>query len=139
MVVSREQELCMQKISIADIKINKRARDEIFEIDELAESIKRFGLLSPIIVDTDYTLIAGQRRLEAVKRLGLETIEANVIEIPDGASAFEIEIEENIQRQQFSGEELLRAFKKLNKIKNPGILFRLWTAVINFFKKLFSA
>lgn len=139
MAVSREQELCMQKIPIADIKINKRARDEIFEIDELAESIKRFGLLSPIIVDTDYTLIAGQRRLEAVKRLGLETIEANVIEIPDGASAFEIEIEENIQRQQFSGEELLRAFKKLNKIKNPGILFRLWNAVINFFKKLFSA
>ena len=65
----------MQRISIADIKIHKRAREEVLEIEELAESIKRFGLLNPIIVDTNYILVAGYRRLEAAKRLGWSSID----------------------------------------------------------------
>lgn len=127
----------MQKISIADIKIHKRAREEVLEIEELAESIKRFGLLNPIIVDTNYILVAGYRRLEAVKRLGWSSIDANIIEIKDGISALELEIEENIQRIQFSDEELLNAFKKLNRIKNPGLFKRILQAIIHFFKRLF--
>lgn len=127
----------MQKISIADIKIHKRAREEVLEIEELAESIKRFGLLNPIIVDTNYILVAGYRRLEAVKRLGWSSIDANIIEIKDGISALELEIEENIQRVQFSDEELLNAFKKLNRIKNPGLFKRILQAIIHFFKRLF--
>ena len=127
----------MQKISIADIKIHKRAREEVLEIEELAESIKRFGLLNPIIVDTNYILVAGYRRLEAVKRLGWSSIDANIIEIKDGISALELEIEENIQRIQFPDEELLNAFKKLNRIKNPGLFKRILQAIIHFFKRLF--
>lgn len=127
----------MQKISIADIKIHKRAREEVLEIEELAESIKRFGLLNPIIVDTNYILVAGYRRLEAVKRLGWSSIDANIIEIKDGISALELEIEENIQRIQFSDEELLNAFKKLNRIKNPCLFKRILQAIIHFFKRLF--
>lgn len=127
----------MQKISIADIKIHKRAREEVLEIEELAESIKRFGLLNPIIVDTNYILVAGYRRLEAAKRLGWSSIDANIIEIKDGISALELEIEENIQRIQFSDEELLNAFKKLNRIKNPGLFKRILQAIIHFFKRLF--
>ncbi len=127
----------MQKISIADIKIHKRAREEVLEIEELAESIKRFGLLNPIIVDTNYILVAGYRRLEAAKRLGWSSIDANIIEIKDGISALELEIEENIQRVQFSDEELLNAFKKLNRIKNPGLFKRILQAIIHFFKRLF--
>lgn len=129
----------MQKISIADIKIHKRAREEVLEIEELAESIKRFGLLNPIIVDTNYILVAGYRRLEAVKRLGWSSIDANIIEIKDGISALELEIEENIQRIQFSDEELLNAFKKLNRIKNPGLFKRILQAIIHFFKRLFTS
>lgn len=127
----------MQRISIADIKIHKRAREEVLEIEELAESIKRFGLLNPIIVDTNYILVAGYRRLEAAKRLGWSSIDANIIEIKDGISALELEIEENIQRVQFSDEELLNAFKKLNRIKNPGLFKRILQAIIHFFKGLF--
>ncbi len=127
----------MQKISIADIKIHKRAREEVLEIEELAESIKRFGLLNPIIVDTNYILVAGYRRLEAVKRLGWSSIDANIIEIKDGISALELEIEENIQRIQFSDEELLNAFKKLNRIKNPSLFKRILQAIIHFFTRLF--
>ena len=127
----------MQKISIADIKIHKRAREEVLEIEELAESIKRFGLLNPIIVDTNYILVAGYRRLEALKRLGWSSIDANIIEIKDGISALELEIEENIQRIQFSDEELLNAFKKLNRIKNPGLFKRILLAIIHFFTRLF--
>lgn len=123
----------MQRISIADIKIHKRAREEVLEIEELAESIKRFGLLNPIIVDTNYILVAGYRRLEAAKRLGWSSIDANIIEIKDGISALELEIEENIQRVQFSDEELLNAFKKLNRIKNPGLFKRILQAIIHFF------
>ena len=81
--------------------------------------------------------MAGYRRLEAVKRLGWSSIDANIIEIKDGISALELEIEENIQRIQFSDEELLNAFKKLNRIKNPGLFKRILQAIIHFFKRLF--
>ncbi len=127
----------MQKISIADIKIHKRAREEVLEIEELAESIKRFGLLNPTIVYTNDFLVAVYRGLEAAKRLGWSIIDANIIVIKVGISSLELEIEENIQRVQFSDEELLNAFKKLNRIKNPGLFKRILQAIIHFFKRLF--
>lgn len=128
----------MQQISIASITVNKRIRDELLELEELSESMKRFGLLNPIILTPDYTLIAGQRRLEAAKLLGWDSIAANIVTISDESALLEIEIEENTQRQQFSNEELLRAFKKLNKMKNPGLLLRIWLSIVHFFKKLFK-
>ncbi|AIN92945.1 ParB N-terminal domain-containing protein [Treponema putidum] len=126
------------QIPIDDIKVKQRARKEFIEIEELAESLNRVGLLNPIIVNQNNVLIAGQRRLEAAKKLGWKMIEARVLSVEDASLALDIEIEENVQRQQFSDEELLNAFARLNRLKNPGFFVRLWRAIKAFFKKIFG-
>ena len=46
------------------------------QIEEIARSIKRFGFLSPILIDADFNVIAGHGRLEAAKLIGLEIVPA---------------------------------------------------------------
>ena len=128
----------LMQIPIEEVKIRQRARKEFIEIEELAESLNRVGLLNPIIVDQNKVLIAGQRRLEAAKKLGWKTIEARVLSVEDESLALDIEIEENVQRQQFSDEELLNAFTRLNRLKNPGFFVRVWRSIKAFFKRLFG-
>ena len=49
-------------VRIEDIKIKKRIRKENTSIDSLADSMRVYGLFNPIVLDTDYMLIAGLRR-----------------------------------------------------------------------------
>lgn len=78
-------------------------------IDELAESIKRFGLLHPITVSPEegkYILVAGQRRLLAVRQLGWKEIPARVLSTrPDDVEAKAISFSENFIRQDLSRPE----------------------------------
>ncbi len=126
------------QIEIKDIKVKNRMRKELLDIKELAESIKRLGLLTPIAVDEHNVLIAGQRRLEAAKLLGWESITAVIIPVKDATKALEMEIEENVQRQQFTDEELLSAFARLNRMRNPNIFIKVWRAIKIFLKRLFK-
>jgi ParB family chromosome partitioning protein len=64
---------------ITDIIIDHCYRHDLGDIQELAESIREFGLLRPILITPDNRLIAGRRRLEACKVLGWETIPVNVL------------------------------------------------------------
>jgi len=70
------------KIEISKIKIGKRIRQDMGDINGLAESIKVYGLLSPILVrrinENHYKLLAGHRRLEATKLLQHATIKADL-------------------------------------------------------------
>lgn len=59
--------------SIASISIGNRHRVDLGDIDALAESIRAEGLLQPITVTPDGTLVCGRRRLEALRRLGIRT------------------------------------------------------------------
>lgn len=87
------------KIHIFQIKVNAGRREANPEIiQELADSISKVGLLNPITVDQDYTLIAGLHRLEAAKRLGWTEIECNVSNL-EGLLAELAEIDENLIRQ----------------------------------------
>ena len=63
-------------LKIKDVKIGQRVRDEYGDMQALAESIQEHGLLHPIVVDSDYNLIAGCRRLLACERIGKKEIEA---------------------------------------------------------------
>ena len=54
--------------------VKKRIRRHLGDIEALMESLKKYGQLSPIIIDRGYELIAGFRRLEAAKRLGWKVI-----------------------------------------------------------------
>jgi ParB family chromosome partitioning protein len=108
------------------------------DIVALAESMKRYGQMSPIVLNSRNQLVAGGRRLEAARYLGWRTINAVVVDLNDSLTMLEYEVEENLQRQNFNSEELDRAARRLNKLRNPGFFRRIWNAILRFFRKLFK-
>ena len=94
------------RMKISDIKINSGRRDtQQRNVEELARSIAAVGLMNPVTVTQDNTLIAGLHRLEAVKLLGWTEIECVVSEA-DGLQAELAEIDENFVRAGLSHREL---------------------------------
>ena len=82
---------------------------------ELSESIKRHGLIQPIIViekDGGYMLIAGERRFRATKLLGESKIRAIVADI-ESQSLRELALIENIQREDLNPIELANSYREL--------------------------
>ena len=82
-------------------------------IDELSRSIKKHGLLQPIIVrpiNRGFEIVAGHRRFQACKILRWKTIPAMVKDVSD-KDAFEIQLVENIQRKTLDPIEEAQAFK----------------------------
>jgi ParB family chromosome partitioning protein len=126
------------QVPVKDIIVRKRIRKNMGDITILAESLKRHGQISPIVISKKNVLIAGGRRLEAAKSLGWRTINAVILENSTELSRLELEIEENTQRRDFSMDELADATKKLYRLQNPGILRRIWNALVRFFKWLFK-
>lgn len=118
-----------EQLPVAAIAPNPRNPREVFAeagLDQLAQTIKRQGLLNPVVVrprpssDSDaepdaeyeYELISGERRLRAVQRLGWETIEATVRDLTD-EQALELTITENLQREDVSAIEEARGYERL--------------------------
>ena len=121
-------------VKIDDIKIKKRIRRDLGDIEALKESLRLYGLLNPITLNSKYELIAGERRLEAAKSLGWERINAIVLDNNvDKIRQLEIELEENNQRKEFTDEELLDGYKRLEKLKNPSIFIRILSFIANLF------
>lgn len=84
-------------------------------IQELENSIKKDGLLQPILVrplGDGYEIIAGERRWQACKRLGKETIPAKILILNDVESQ-QIALVENLQRDNLNPIEEARGFKRL--------------------------
>ena len=107
----------VKNIKIIDIEPNKEQARKIFEesIDELANSIKEYGLIQPIIVTQKgkyYEIVAGERRWRASKRAGLTEIPAIVRE-DDERRNKEISLIENIQREDLNPIEKARGIKVL--------------------------
>lgn len=106
------------EISVDKIKPNPYQPRKYFDetaISELSASIKRHGLIQPIIVfkkDDEYVLIAGERRLRAVKLLGNSTIKAIVADI-ESKNLRELALIENVQRQDLNPMELANSYKEL--------------------------
>ena len=94
------------QMKISEIKINPGRRDtQQRNVEELARSIAAVGLMNPITVTQDNTLIAGLHRLEAVKLLGWAEIECTVSDA-GGLQAELAEIDENFVRAGLSHREL---------------------------------
>ena len=92
-----------------------RAHFDVTAIDELAESIRERGVISPILVrpvDGGYQLIAGERRWRAAQQAQLHTIPAMIKAIDDASSA-EIALIENIQREDLNAIEEAEGYAKL--------------------------
>ncbi len=88
-------------------------RREVGDIDGLKSSIKEKGLLQPILVrmkDDHFEVVAGNRRLEACKRLRWATIPC-IVKDMDDKTAFEIALIENVQRKTLNPLEEAEAFR----------------------------
>ncbi len=128
-------------VNIEDIKIKKRVRQDLGDLEPLKTSLKTFGLLNPITLNRKFELIAGERRLQAAKQLGWTSINAVIVDNLDEIEELEIELEENNQRKEFTQEELLEGYSRLEKLRHPSIFMRIWKGIKRFFnwiKNLFT-
>src|SRR3972149_7369242 len=87
-------------------------------LDELADSIKEFGIIQPIVVrnqqrDGFYEIISGERRFKAAKMLGLSEIPCIINPNTDDIASLEMALIENIQRDDLTPIELSLTFKQL--------------------------
>ena len=103
-------------MKINEVKINAGRRTvDVKKVKELAESIKELGLLNPITVNEDGTLIAGMHRLEACKLLGYEEIKVNKINL-NLLLAELAEIDENLIRNELHWLESDKQLKRRKAI-----------------------
>lgn len=106
------------QISCKDICPNKFQPRRVFEeeaLNELAQSIRQYGILQPVVVRktlTGYELVAGERRWRAAQLAGLLAVPAVVREYTDGEMT-EIALIENIQRENLNPIEEAMAYRKL--------------------------
>jgi len=126
------------QIPIEDIIVKKRIRKDLGDINALADSLRQYGLINPVLINKRNVLIAGRRRLEAARKLGWRTINATIVDAQDSLTKLEYELEENFQRSDFSGEETQLAMNKIRKLRNPGFFTRIWLAIKAFFARLFK-
>jgi ParB family transcriptional regulator, chromosome partitioning protein len=96
-----------------------RRRFDESELERLAESIRRYGVLQPVVVrrapagaSRPYELVVGERRWRASQRAGLETIPA-VVQDVEPSELLEVALVENVQRRDLNPIELAQAFRAL--------------------------
>ena len=105
-------------VRITQIEPNREQPRKNFDEDalqELADSIKQFGLLQPILVQdrkTYYEIIAGERRWRAAKLAGLKEVPVIIRDYSD-QEIVEISLIENIQREDLNPIEEAQAYKRL--------------------------
>lgn len=103
-------------MAVDAVAIGERVRKDMGDLAGLAESIKAHGLLHPVVVTAEGLLIAGHRRLEAVKLLGWESVPVTVLEVADLLSA---ERDENAARKDFTPTEAVAIGRLIEERERP--------------------
>ena len=110
-------------ISISDLSRNPYQPRQHFseeKLEELANSIKKNGIIQPIAVRPNksengkYEIIAGERRWMAAQKAGLHKIPVTILDLSD-VESLEVAIVENIQRDDLNPIEEARGYKRLNE------------------------
>ena len=105
-------------LRITEIEPNKGQPRKNFNedaLEELADSIKQFGLIQPLVVqkrDGYYEIIAGERRWRAAKKAGLKEVPVIIRDYTD-EEMMEIALIENLQREDLNPIEEAQAYKRL--------------------------
>lgn len=114
-------------VEVHKIKPNPMQPRQDFDeerLKDLADSIRRYGVLQPLVVTrkeiesergraVEYELIAGERRLRAAQKAGLYQVPVIIREAPDDKTKLELTIIENLQREDLNAIERAAAFKRL--------------------------
>lgn len=104
-------------VNIGKVTVGKRIRKDYGDILSLADDIQDRGLINPPVVTPDYELIAGERRLRALKKLDYKQIEVRVMSVEDYEHQLQIEISENEERKDFTYSEKMDYAKQLERIE----------------------
>jgi len=105
------------KVELSDIR-NVDAKRDHGDIGELKQSISNIGLINPITVDENNTLMAGRRRFQAVRELGWTEIEAVILPVNgDRLRAFKVALDENLKRKSLTDPEVREAIAAYDELK----------------------
>ena len=119
---ARGPRIVYKKIPVAKIKVEDRYRKDMGDIKALAEGIKTKGLLQPIVVNQQYKLMAGGRRLEAIKLLKWREVDTAIYFTNQPIEEKEIELMENVYRKDMLWHEradLERRIKEYYDKRDP--------------------
>jgi len=114
--VSTLPPLDIAALPLTAIILDYRAREEFGAIDALAEDIREHGLLHPIVVDAQNHLVAGERRLRAVKSLGWEVVPVRRLGVLTAQARLEIELSENLHRKDLTPYEHSKVIVQLGEL-----------------------
>lgn len=114
---TEQKVLQLETSSLSPLADQPRTEFYSSTLDELATSIKNYGILQPLVVTKNadnghYTIIAGERRWRAAQLAGLAKIPC-VLRQPSEHSLLELALIENIQREELSSLDEARAFSRL--------------------------
>ena len=105
--------MATKKIPISSIRVGKRHRQDVGDIRSLAHSIREIGLLHPPVVRSDGLLIAGERRLRALKLLGWTKVPVTILDLD---KVIRGEVAENVFRADFRPSEMVAIARAMEPI-----------------------
>lgn len=118
-LIAEQYEGPTNELPVGDIVPNSRQPRTFFDdeaLEELAASIREYGILQPLIVrpiaEGKHELIAGERRLRAAKLAGLTSVPV-LVRSAGNQSSLELALIENLQREDINALESARAYRKL--------------------------
>ena len=109
-----------RRIAPQEIKVNPyqpRQRFSQAELDSLADSIRRYGIITPLTVrrtDGGFELVAGERRLRAARQVGLSTVPCFIV-AADGEQSCLMALLENLQREDLDCFEEAESLRQLTE------------------------
>lgn len=103
-------------LQVKEIFIGERIREDMGDIEDLAKSIEKYGLLHPIVIDENNNLIAGHRRLQAVTSLGWEEVDVKYKTHLSDKEKRLLELEENTKRKDLTEYEKSKNIVELVEI-----------------------
>lgn len=106
----------MRVVKLADIDATGRYREDMGNVQELAEGIREKGLIQPLCVNSNLRLLAGGRRHAACTALGLVEVPVLVREGTDEVDAREIELMENIHRKDMTWQEQAKLTAEIHRL-----------------------
>jgi ParB family chromosome partitioning protein len=125
-ISEQSEEICnIKQINIDDLNIsqlNVRKINDLESIENLADNIKKNGLLNPLTVifnkiSNKYDIIAGQRRYHALKKNNMVSVSCNILnETMSEQEQVSISLIENVQRVNMSLCERVKTYKKLHSL-----------------------
>lgn len=110
-------------VALGDITVKRdeRQRRELTDIDVLADSIRRLGLIHPPVVTRELELVAGERRHAACSRLGWTQIPIQYVDELDPGQLRAIELEENVKRQDIAWQDQVAAVHAYHKLRSSQV------------------